>query len=493
MVLASNDSSIYDVLKQHGLPMGLLPKGISNFSLDSSGNFEVNLDRACNAKFENELHYDRNISGTLRFGRIDGLTGVTAQDLFLWFPVIEIRVDIPSSGLIYFDVGVVSKQFSLSSFETPRDCLAGPGPDLRDGRHVVETVSKVDFLILLRIRGVNRSSETLFKLDLNFTKLEIVLEIGLTDKRTRISRNYKTSGGGSFSAVACSTSSPLFGKVGLHKREGNFSLLSFGVDPIRGAVEFEEKSDASQVLSALLPFVVALTAVAALSQPSTFTWVSKDLYAPALGGIMLSIGIKLSIDDFALAFKRPLPLSIGFIAQYMVKPALGVLVARAFGMSPMFYTGFVLMSCVAGAQLSSYASFLSKGDVALSILLTSSSTIASVLITPLLTGLLIGSVVPVDAIAMSKSILQVVLAPVALGLVLNTYAKPIVSILQPLMPFVAMICTSMCIGSPLAINRSQILSAEGLKLVGPVLSFHALAFTLGYWISKIQPLRQVSF
>lgn len=91
----------------------------------------------------------------------------------------------------------------------------------------------------------------------------------------------------------------------------------------------------------------------------------------------------------------------------MVKPLLGVFVARAFGMSPMFYAGFVLMSCVAGAQLSSYASFLSKGDVALSILLTSSSTIASVLVTPLLTGLLIGSVVPVDAVAMSKSILQV--------------------------------------------------------------------------------------
>lgn len=73
----------------------------------------------------------------------------------------------------------------------------------------------------------------------------------------------------------------------------------------------------------------------------------------------------------------------------------------------MFYAGFVLTSCVAGAQLSSYASFLSKGDVAVSILLNSCSTIASVLVTPFLTGLLIGSVVPVDAVAMSKSILQV--------------------------------------------------------------------------------------
>ena len=78
------------------------------------------------------------------------------------------------------------------------------------------------------------------------------------------------------------------------------------------------------------------------------------------------------------------------------------------GMSQLFYAGFVLTACVAGAELSSYASFLSKGDVALSILLTSSTTIASVLVTPLLTGLLIGSVVPVDAVAMSKSILQVV-------------------------------------------------------------------------------------
>lgn len=275
----------------------------------------------------------------------------------------------------------------------------------------------------------------------------------------------------------------------MHRREGNFTILSFGTNP-NSASEVAVKSEVSQILSGLLPFVVALTAVAALVQPLSFTWVSKELYAPALGGIMLSIGIKLSINDFALAFKRPLPLSVGFIAQYVLKPVLGVFVAQAFGMPTMFYAGFVLMSCVAGAQLSSYASFLSKGDVALSILLTSSSTIASVLITPLLTGLFIGSVVPVDAIAMSKSILQVVLVPVTLGLALNTYAKPVVSILQPVMPFVAMFCTSICIGSPLAINRSQILSTEGLRLIGPVLSFHAVAFTLGYWISKVPLLRQ---
>ncbi|KAG8388860.1 hypothetical protein BUALT_Bualt02G0168900 [Buddleja alternifolia] len=123
--------------------MGLLPKGVTNFTFDNSGKFHVHLDRACNAKFENELHYDMNVSGVLRYGQIDALSGITAQDLFLWFPVKEIRVDIPSSGLIYFDVGVVSKQFSLSSFETPRDCLDNPGPDLRGWRQIVQTVSEI--------------------------------------------------------------------------------------------------------------------------------------------------------------------------------------------------------------------------------------------------------------------------------------------------------------------------------------------------------------
>ncbi|GMI98617.1 hypothetical protein like AT3G25410 [Hibiscus trionum] len=292
------------------------------------------------------------------------------------------------------------------------------------------------------------------------------------------------SNGGRLFVFACSTT-PYVRRVGSRRLSSANNAGGGG-----GATQVAKKVDISQVLSAMLPFVVVVTAIAALSQPSTFTWVSKELYAPALGGIMLSIGIRLSFDDFTLAAKRPLPLSIGLIAQYMLKPALGVLVAKAFGMPAIFYAGFILISCVAGAQLSSYASFLSKGDVAVSILLTSFTTIASVIVTPLLTGLLIGSVVPVDAVAMSKSILQVVFVPVTIGLVLNTYAKPVVTILRPVMPFVAMICTSLCIGSPLALNRSQILSKEGLQLVFPVLTFHSVGFAAGYWISKIPAFRQ---
>uniref|UniRef100_A0A7N0U5T1 Uncharacterized protein n=1 Tax=Kalanchoe fedtschenkoi TaxID=63787 RepID=A0A7N0U5T1_KALFE len=112
---AQSSDSFYSLLRAHGLAIGLVPQNITNFTLyETSGRFEVYLDRSCSAKFESEVHYETNVTGTLTYGQIGGLSGMSAQELFLWFPVKGIRVDVPTTGLIYFDVGgVVSKQFSL--------------------------------------------------------------------------------------------------------------------------------------------------------------------------------------------------------------------------------------------------------------------------------------------------------------------------------------------------------------------------------------------
>lgn len=144
---AASSVSVHDALRHNGLPIGLLPTNVLNFSLDAtSGRFELLLRCACNAKFENQLHYDYNVTGTLSYGQIGGMSGVSAQELFLWFPVKGIRVDIPSSGLIYFDVGVIYKQFSLSLFESPPDCteVTDSPPQLvfRDGRIVNSELSQ---------------------------------------------------------------------------------------------------------------------------------------------------------------------------------------------------------------------------------------------------------------------------------------------------------------------------------------------------------------
>ncbi|CAI5502674.1 unnamed protein product [Closterium sp. Naga37s-1] len=159
--------------------------------------------------------------------------------------------------------------------------------------------------------------------------------------------------------------------------------------------------------------------------------------------------------------------------------------------SPAFASeGFLLTASVSGAQLSSYASYLAKADVTLCIVLTSLSTFASVALTPILTSLLIGSAVPVDLLAMAKSILQVVILPVSLGLILNTYARKFVDQSRPIMPLLAIVCTSLCVGSPLAINRSQIVCLSGLLLLPPVLAFHLASFAAGFWSAKLPGMGQ---
>ncbi|CAI0559715.1 unnamed protein product [Linum tenue] len=140
-------ASIYDALKAKGLPMGLLPKGVTDFKIDeSSGDFEVHLDQACNAKFENELHYDCNVTGKLSYGQIESLSGISAKELFLWFQVKSIQADVSDSGIICFDVGVVVKKFSVSLFELPKDCAAAAADEatveVRGGRFIKDAVTQ---------------------------------------------------------------------------------------------------------------------------------------------------------------------------------------------------------------------------------------------------------------------------------------------------------------------------------------------------------------
>lgn len=116
--ISTDDESIYEILKQNGLPSGIFPKGVTEFNFDvKTGRFSVYLNRSCDAKYEAELRYQANVTGTIGDSHVADLSGISAQDLFLWFPVKGIRVDVPSSGLIYFDVGVVRKQYSLSFFD----------------------------------------------------------------------------------------------------------------------------------------------------------------------------------------------------------------------------------------------------------------------------------------------------------------------------------------------------------------------------------------
>ncbi|XP_048132133.1 probable sodium/metabolite cotransporter BASS6, chloroplastic isoform X3 [Rhodamnia argentea] len=221
--------------------------------------------------------------------------------------------------------------------------------------------------------------------------------------------------------------------------------------------------------NSFLPHAVIASTLLALVYPPSFTWFTNRYYAPALGFLMFAVGVNSSERDFLEAFKRPAAISAGYIGQFIVKPLLGA--------------GVMLTSCVSGAQLSNYATFLTDPSMApLSIVMTSLSTATAVFVTPLLSLLLIGKRLPVDVKGMVSSILQIVVAPITAGLLLNRFFPWICNAIRPLLPPLSVFVTALCVGAPLAINVDSIMSSFGLTILLIITAFHLSAFIIGYFL-----------
>lgn len=122
----SSDPSVYDILPEFGLPPGLLPNCVVNYTFSSNdGSFSVELKNPCYVEFEYLVYYDKHITGTLKMGSIKNLKGIQVKRFFLWLGVDEIKVDLPPSDSIYFQVGIVNKKLRIDQFETVHSCTSG--------------------------------------------------------------------------------------------------------------------------------------------------------------------------------------------------------------------------------------------------------------------------------------------------------------------------------------------------------------------------------
>lgn len=242
--------------------------------------------------------------------------------------------------------------------------------------------------------------------------------------------------------------------------------------------------------NSLLPHVVLASTLLALVYPPSFTWFTSRYYAPALGFLMFAVGVNSSEKDFLEALNRPGAIVAGYLGQFAVKPFLGylfgILSVTVFGLPTAVGAGIMLVSCVSGAQLSNYATFLTDPPMApLSIVMTSLSTASAVFVTPLLSLLLIGKRLPVDVKGMVSSIMQIVVTPIASGLLLNRFFPHLCNAVRPFLPPLSVLVTALCVGAPLAINIESVKSPFGVTILLLVVAFHTSAFVAGYMFSGL--------
>ncbi|XP_066314639.1 probable sodium/metabolite cotransporter BASS2, chloroplastic [Miscanthus floridulus] len=239
-----------------------------------------------------------------------------------------------------------------------------------------------------------------------------------------------------------------------------------------------------ELLTTLFPVWVILGTIIGIYKPYMVTWLETDLFTMGLGFLMLLMGLTLTFEDFRRCMRNPWTVGVGFLAQYLIKPMLGFSVALALKLSAPLATGLILVSCCPGGQASNVATYISKGNVALSVLMTTCSTIGAIVMTPLLTKLLAGQLVPVDAAGLAISTFQVVLVPTVVGVLAHEYFPKFTERIITVTPLFGVLLTTLLCASPIG-QVAEVLKTQGGQLFIPVALLHVAAFALGYWLSRL--------
>ena len=229
---------------------------------------------------------------------------------------------------------------------------------------------------------------------------------------------------------------------------------------------------------------VLAAALLALWQPSLFTWFSGPWIVWGLALVMLGMGLTLDVADFAAVLRLPGAVALGFAAQYTIMPLIGWSVGKMLALPAPFAVGLILVACCPGGTASNVVTYLARGNVALSVLMTMCSTLAAVVMTPLLTGWLAGAYVPVDAWGIFLTTAQVVLAPILIGLLLHHQAPRLAGFILPAGPIMSVLVISLIVGSIIGQNATAIF-AHGGQLLLAVSLLHGGGFFLGYIVGRL--------
>jgi len=143
----------------------------------------------------------------------------------------------------------------------------------------------------------------------------------------------------------------------------------------------------------------------------------KLLITPLLQIITFGMGTTLSLADFTRIFKMPWPILIGFVAQFLVMPLTGFVLAKSFGFEAGIAAGIVLIGSCPSGVASNVMTYLAGGNVALSVTITSCTTLAAPVLTPLLMKQLAGRFVEVNVFGMMIDIVNVIIVPIVAGLI----------------------------------------------------------------------------
>ena len=248
-----------------------------------------------------------------------------------------------------------------------------------------------------------------------------------------------------------------------------------------------------KLIADYLGVLVLVSAILALIFPDWLgAHLKTGLINPLLGVIMFGMGLTLQPEDFRVVFTRPKDVLLGCLAQFTVMPLLAFALARLFNLDEALTVGVVLVGCCPGGTASNVITYLSKGDLALSVGMTATSTLLSPVLTPFLVWLLVVETVDVNVAGMLLSILWVVILPIVLGLLVRRLWPRVTQEATGYLPAVSTLAICLIVLIVVAANAHKLLSG-GLVIVLVVILHNVLGLTVGYLLGgflKLAPAKR---
>lgn len=217
--------------------------------------------------------------------------------------------------------------------------------------------------------------------------------------------------------------------------------------------------------------------------PELLYWV-KGYVKQILGAIMFCMGATLTFTDFKTVIKNPKGIGVGVLLQYTCMPLLAFAIAKVLQLPTEQLIGMVIVGSCPGGTASNLITYLSKGNVALSVTITLCSTILAPLLTPFVLYALLAEEMPIEAITLMKSIFWIVIFPIVDALVIRHFFEKQFQKVVFLFPSLAVILISLLVGFIVGLNKDLLMTLPLLLFLAIILH-NGLGYTLGYLVSKL--------
>lgn len=230
--------------------------------------------------------------------------------------------------------------------------------------------------------------------------------------------------------------------------------------------------------------IVVVVTLLALFVPASSLWIKTTWINPLLMIVMFGMGLTLDFKDFALVFTKPKYILLGCLAQFIIMPALAYGLSLAFALDVALMAGVILVGTCPGGTSSNVITYLSKGDVALSVGMTSVNTLLAPFLTPAITYMLLRTTIHVDVVAMFMSIVQVVIVPIVFGFIINKVFTKLTRGLVDVLPAVSVTAICLIVACVVSHNAARIL-ATGWLVFAVVFLHNMLGYLCGFVLGKI--------